>query len=94
MDEDAAFLRSIGIACEDGAPTLHEREDEWREKVRRAVLDALDSLAPTLGNHPGGWRDADLANLFPALDKHADALFERHEMAWRHYGITDPRTTN
>jgi hypothetical protein len=46
--------------------------EEFTDKVRDTVLDALDSLVDGKG-----WIDADLANLFKAIDKHAETLYER-----------------
>jgi len=90
MDRNSAFLRSIGIDCKDGAPTFDERRDHWQERVRRAVLDALDSVSPDGGS---GWKDQDLPALFPAIDKHAEVLFERHELLYKYSEYTDPRAT-
>lgn len=87
MDRDAAFLRSIGIDAKDGAPTLHEREEFWQERVRRAVLDALDAISP----EGKGWVDGDLPKLFEAVDAQAKAIWERHEMLCKHGNYSDPR---
>ncbi|MHA6848829.1 hypothetical protein [Ralstonia syzygii] len=48
--------------------------DDFRDGMRRAVLDAMDSYMRNqtdgcLGVK--GWRDQDLAALFPAIDAHA-----------------------
>lgn len=49
-----------------------------RDKMRRAVLDALDQWARDEFNRSrGGWQDKDLANLFAALDRHFDACLSR-----------------
>jgi hypothetical protein len=85
MDRDAAALRSRGVAAKDGAKPLDERQEDWRERCRSAILSAFDILAagktegelipgPTNGT---GWKDRDLMDLFPAIDKHADKLFAR-----------------
>jgi hypothetical protein len=73
MDEDAAFLRSIGVDAKDGQPTLDERRDILKEKVRKAVLDALDSVSPS----GRGWEDKDLTVLFKSIDLHSETLFNR-----------------
>lgn len=73
MDEDAAYLRSIGIDAKDGQPTFDEMRALLKEKVRNAVLDALDSVSPT----KKGWIDGDLTNLFKGIDQHSDNLFDR-----------------
>lgn len=87
MDRDSAFLRSIGIDVQDGAPTFDERREFWQEKVRNAILAALDAISPD----EKGWVDGDLPELFAAADAHAAALFERHEMLYKHNAFTDPR---
>jgi hypothetical protein len=48
-------------------------KEEFTYKVRDTVLKALDGLAP----NGKGWTDQDLPQLFKALDKHAETLFER-----------------
>jgi hypothetical protein len=73
MDEDAAFLRSIGIPAKDGEPTFDEKRMALQEKVRNAVLDALDSVSPS----GKGWEDKDLTALFKPLDQHSENLFYR-----------------
>lgn len=61
MERDRQFLISIGVPI---VPS-EEQTDEHRNAVRAAVLDALD-LA--LGGK--GWIDAELPQLFKALDAH------------------------
>lgn len=73
MDEDAAFLRSIGIDAKDGQPTFDEKRAAFQDKVRDAVLNALDSVSPS----GKGWEDGDLTNLFKSIDKHSENLFYR-----------------
>lgn len=73
MDEDAAFLRSIGIDAKDGQPTFDEKRSAFQDKVRDAVLEALDKVSPS----GKGWGDGDLPNLFRGLDKHSEQLFYR-----------------
>lgn len=77
MDEDAAFLRSIGIDAKDGQPTIDEKLESFQEKVRDAILESLDRISPS----GEGWNDADLPNLFKAIDNHSENLF------WRLYAI-------
>lgn len=73
MDEDAAFLRSMGIDAKDGQPTFDEKRAILKDKVRNAVLDALDGIYPATQ----GWADKDLTVLFKSIDQHADTLFDR-----------------
>lgn len=80
MDRDAAFLRTIGFDAKDGAKTFDEIDEERSDLVRNAVLDALDSV---LGSERG-WADSDLANLFPALDRHLAAWKARNFNASLH----------
>lgn len=77
MDQDAAFLRSIGITARDGQPTVDERREEFVSKVRDAVLNALDSCTSTRR----GWTDSDLPRLFAAIDPQANKLFDDQESA-------------
>lgn len=81
MDRDAAFLRSVGFDVKDGQPTHDEKEDAYIEKVREAVLSALDSVDGVdpikAFNLKGGWRDQDLCDLFPAIDAQAKRQFSR-----------------
>lgn len=72
-DEDAAFLRSKGVDARDGELTPDEKKEQFRDKIRNAVLDALDETSPT---HKG-WKDEDLPQLFKAIDQHSDKLFDR-----------------
>lgn len=71
MDEDAAFLRSIGIPAKDGRLTFDEAKEQHIEKTRNSVLDALDSTMED-GN---GWKDSDLTELFKTIDKIAERNF-------------------
>jgi hypothetical protein len=73
MDRDAAFLRSVGINAPDGAPTFDEQREARIDGVRNAVLAALDEA---LGGK--GWVDADLPELFKALDAHVRRWEERN----------------
>lgn len=73
MDADAAFLRSIGIDAKDGQPTFDEKKAILKEKVRSAVLDALDNIYPDVQ----GWKDGELTVLFKSLDQHSEILFKR-----------------
>lgn len=76
MDEDAAFLRSIGVDAKDGKPTFDEEEEEFINKSRELVLDAIDKSM----NDGKGWNDGDLPELFKAVDKIAKRNFlkQRH----------------
>ena len=50
--------------------------NEFREGIRRSVLDALDNYAAQNGfGH--GWRDDDLSALFAGVDAHAKTLANR-----------------
>jgi hypothetical protein len=49
--------------------------EEFTEKIRDAVLWALDMEMPDFK----GWVDADLKDLFPAIDTHAKKLYERRK---------------
>lgn len=60
MDEDAAFLRSVGIDAKDGQPTFDEKRVILKDKVRNVVLDALDNIYPDVQ----GWKDGELTVLF------------------------------
>lgn len=73
MDEDAAFLRSVGIDAKDGQPTFDEKRATLKDKVRNVVLDALDNIYPDVQ----GWKDGELTVLFKSLDQHAETLFNR-----------------
>lgn len=80
MDQDAAFLRSVGIPAPCGQQTHFEKLEAYKEKVRQAVLEALDAVDGKEWSdkaHPGGWRDQDLPALFRAIDKQAEAQFNR-----------------
>lgn len=58
---------------------------EWREdrdKMRRAVLDALDQWARVeFGRTHAGWQDQDLQNLFPALNAHFETCMTRFNIS-------------
>lgn len=54
-----------------------QRLDDFKDKVRTAVLNALDGVSPS----GSGWVDADLTDLFKPLDAHSKRLFERIEAA-------------
>lgn len=69
LDRDAAFLRSLGIPAKDGALTFDEKRDELEERVRRAVLAALDAEFP---QHK--LTDAELPPVFKGLDAYVDRL--------------------
>ena len=73
MDEEAAFLRTMGVDAKDGQPTFDEKRAAFKEKVRSVILDALDGASPS----GYGWEDKDLTQLFKSVDKHADTLFDR-----------------
>lgn len=82
MDQEAAYLRSIGIPAKDGTLTLEEQKEEFVYRVRDAVLKALDGImeaehAKFKGRKLKGWTDQDLPALFKAVDKHAQTLFDR-----------------
>ena len=79
MDEDAAFLRSIGVNCPNEAPTYDEMSEEFREKMRQAVLDAMDEVAAGLtGNPNDGPKDSELPSLFAAIDRISEKIFIGH----------------
>lgn len=73
MDEDAKFLRSIGIDAKDGQPTFDEKQEAFIDKVESAILDTLDKVSPT----GKGWEDKDLSTFLPTIRKHAEELFNR-----------------
>jgi len=75
LDRDAAFLRSIGIDANDGAATVFERRMEQREKVRAAVLAALDEALDGKG-----WTDQELPALFGAIDQISDRISTEKEI--------------
>lgn len=78
LDRDAAFLRSIGIDAKDVALPYDEALDQFKDKMRRAVLDALDDLAEeTTGNRNDGPKDGELARLFAGLDPIAERVFNK-----------------
>jgi hypothetical protein len=76
MDQDAAFLRSIGIPAKDGTKPINERKDDFTQKVRELILDALDDAAKTEGDSRG-WEDADLPAIFKVIDQHSTKLFDK-----------------
>lgn len=80
IDQDASFLRDKGIPAKDGAAVLDERMEQFQDKVRDAVLNALDSVMVKHGKSQNGWVDADLPDLFKAVDRQAKILFERHRL--------------
>lgn len=54
--------------------------DDFRDGMRRAVLDALDAYMQRQTDgalNVKGWRDQDLAVLFPAIDAHASKVAAR-----------------
>lgn len=71
MDNDAAFLRSIGIPATDGALTFDEQKSDFIEATRNAVLTALDESVKSRK----GWIDSDLTDLFKSVDKIAERNF-------------------
>lgn len=79
MDEDAAFLRSIGIPAKDGVLTIDEQTELMKERVREVILDALDDAFKP----DNGWKDQDLGVLFKAADEHAEKLFWRFRETWK-----------
>lgn len=75
MDRDAAFLRTLGFNTPDGAPTYDELREELRDKVREAVLSALDNIAEmATGLKSNGPKDQELAALFRGVDPIAERL--------------------
>ncbi len=83
MDNDAAFLRSIGIPAKDGRLTFDEMEEikeqereDFADDFGHKVLDAMDEI-----NGGRGWEDKDLSDLLPAIHKHAKKLFDRKNPA-------------
>ncbi len=75
LDNDAAFLRSIGFDAKDGALTFDERREEFRDQMRKNVLEAMDLTAASLREK--GPTDADLPAIFGALDPIADRIFNK-----------------
>ena len=69
-------------------PHRHRKitREAWRDGVREAVLAALDAYICTALDIPTlvGATDADLPELFPCIDAHADRLAAR---------INDPNST-
>jgi hypothetical protein len=57
---------------------LDERREQFKNKVRDAVLGALDyAVIETFGSDRSGWKDEELPNLFKALDAHSVKVFNR-----------------
>lgn len=82
LQRDREFLISMGVTPHashlPGEPLPYDEQcDDFKHMLRDSVLLALDEFAERHGNRKLGWQDGDLANLFPALDKHAAALFDR-----------------
>lgn len=75
LDRDAAFLRSIGIPAKDGAMTYSERLDEFRDQMRKSVLEAMDLAAAS--RREDGPTDADLPAIFRAIDPIAARIFNK-----------------
>lgn len=81
MDNDAAFLRSVGIPVLDGSPTPDERAEEEHDARQQALRDAvIDALDIVLGEGKG-WQDSDLPQLFKALDAHLSVWEKRQRSA-------------
>lgn len=80
MDKDAAFLRALGFGAKDGVLTFDEQQEAFKDDTRKAVLNALDGLMASFDKPDKGWTDADLPNLFKAVDAHAENLFTRHHL--------------
>lgn len=70
MQENAAFLNSIGIDAKAEKDFEEEKED-FIEATRQAVLNALDEPMPD----KKGWTDKDLLALFKVIDKIAERNF-------------------
>lgn len=82
LDREAAFLRSIGIPASDGQKPYQQQLSEYTDRVREAVLNALDQVdGKESPSDKGGWRDEDLSLLFKAVDAQAETQF------WRNLGI-------
>jgi hypothetical protein len=55
-----------------------DKDDTRIERVRLAVMAALDAAAVELyGQENIGWKDADLPELFRAIDAQAERIFDR-----------------
>lgn len=66
---------SLGLCpeCLEGAGTaLPASLDEFKEQVRGKILSTLDGM---VGGK--GWLDSDLSDLFPAIDRQAEKMFNR-----------------
>lgn len=56
------------------------KRDDFRTLVRAHVIGALDRSIRDITKTPNahGWEDKDLPDLFPAIDRQADRIAERH----------------
>jgi hypothetical protein len=80
IDRDAAFLRSIGIPAKDGGLPYDEALEEFTDRCRQVVLDALDTLADEMtANRENGWKDGELPKLFAGVDPIAQRIFNKSQ---------------
>lgn len=76
INREAAFLRSLGYDVKDGGLPFDEAKEEFRDKMRKAVLDAMDECAESLTkNREDGPKDQELPALFRGVDAIADRVF-------------------
>lgn len=80
MDRDAAFLRSLGLDAKDGALPYDQALDEFTDRCRKAVLDALDGIADEMtANRNDGPKDSELQQLFAGIDPIARRIFNKSQ---------------
>ncbi len=78
LDRDAAALRSLGFDAKNGALPYDEALDAFKDRARKAVLDALDDLAAELtGDFNDGPKDGELVKLFAGIDPIAERVFNK-----------------
>jgi hypothetical protein len=79
LDKDAAFLRSLGFKVEDGANTIDEQREDFKDECRNAVLDALDAMTlARFKKADKGWIDEDLRAIFKTIDDQSELIFNRN----------------
>lgn len=78
IDKDAAFLRSLGVDAKDGSLPYDQAKDEFRDRFRKSVLDAMDDMAlEQTNNRENGPKDSELPALLRAIDPICDRIFNK-----------------
>lgn len=78
LDRDAAELRTLGHDVKNGCQTYDERLNNFKDRAREEVLNALDVLALELtGNVSNGPKDGELGALFVGVDLIATRIFNK-----------------